>query len=178
GCGESRSSAERNGVRVSGGRGRLLPPPRGFEMRRAYSRSRMPTSGAVAGSDVAGPGEAGRVLSGSFWARSSAGKRRLCWIEVSFKRGSMRLKRAHLEPSWLVKALRWIGPLVLVLGALAVAPGQSAAAVYPVFPDMGSPQAVEIAERILSWQLPHGGWGKNLPIADRRWTPGTPKSSQ
>lgn len=90
----------------------------------------------------------------------------------------MRLKRARLEPSWLVKVIRWIGPLVLALGALAVAPGRSAAALYPVFSDMGSPQAVEIAERILSWQLPHGGWGKNLPIADRRWTPGTPKSSQ
>ena len=56
--------------------------------------------------------------------------------------------------------------------------GSALAASYPAYADMGSPQAVEMAERILSWQLPHGGWGKDLPIADSMWTPGTPRSLQ
>lgn len=31
---------------------------------------------------------------------------------------------------------------------------------------------------VLSWQLPNGGWGKNLPTSSKRWQPGTPKSTQ
>lgn len=44
--------------------------------------------------------------------------------------------------------------------------------------DPASEQAVRIADNILSWQLPHGGWSKEINFAERPWTPGTPKSVQ
>ena len=59
-----------------------------------------------------------------------------------------------------------------------VAAGSVSAVEYPRFADMGSPQAVALADRVLSWQLPNGGWGKNLPVLERAWEPGTPKSDQ
>lgn len=69
--------------------------------------------------------------------------------------------------------------LATALGlAMIAGSGLVQAASYPAFADMGSAQAVEIGDRILSWQLPHGGWGKDLPIATTLWTPGRPKSLQ
>lgn len=77
----------------------------------------------------------------------------------------------------LVRAVRTF--ITAVVAALIVGGGGDArAASYPAYADMGSAQAVEIGDRILSWQLAHGGWGKDLPIATTMWTPGTPKSLQ
>lgn len=44
--------------------------------------------------------------------------------------------------------------------------------------DGASPRAIELAENILSWQLPHGGWSKGIAFQDGPWQPGTPKSVQ
>lgn len=76
------------------------------------------------------------------------------------------------------RAMAWrlVVGWTLLAGALLTAAGARAA--YPAFADMSSAAAIEIGERILSWQLPHGGWGKDLPIAEILWTPGRPKSLQ
>jgi len=44
--------------------------------------------------------------------------------------------------------------------------------------DGSSPQAIQLAEYILTWQLPHGGWSKGIAFQDGPWRPGMPKSTQ
>ena len=44
--------------------------------------------------------------------------------------------------------------------------------------DGSSPQAIRLAEYILTWQLPHGGWSKGIAFQDGPWQPGMPKSTQ
>lgn len=77
----------------------------------------------------------------------------------------------------------WQGtfPLKVLLFALLaahLATGSAAAVNYPRYADMGSQAAIALAERVLSWQLDSGGWGKNLPILEQAWEPGRPRSDQ
>lgn len=73
-------------------------------------------------------------------------------------------------------ALAWLPVILLVLSVAAAA--QSWRGDYPPFADYASAEARRIADNILSWQMDHGGWTKEVDFAQMAWQEGWPKSTQ
>lgn len=77
---------------------------------------------------------------------------------------------------------RRLGHVVLLLSWFfllsTVAAAQSWRGDYPPFADYASPEARRIADNILSWQLDHGGWTKEIDFAQMAWQEGWPNSTQ